>query len=103
MSLGQYAEAEALLLSVREIVERQGARPLIWRTRLALGHLYEAAGRPAEAQQEYLAARQMVEALAADVPDPTLRDELLRRTLAMLPRGYRPTTRQVPRPAGPAA
>ena len=49
-ALGRHAEAEALLLSVREIVQRQGARPLIWRTRMALGHLYEATGRADDAQ-----------------------------------------------------
>jgi DNA-binding NarL/FixJ family response regulator len=102
-ALGRHAEAEALLLSVREVVERQGTRPLIWRTGMALGRLYEATGRSADAQREYLAARQLVEALAADVPDTALRDELLRRTLAMLPRAYRPSTRPAPsagRPGG---
>jgi len=93
-ALGQHAEAEALLLGVREVVERQGARPLIWRTRIALGNLYEATGRPGEAQHEFLAARQVVEALAAGLPDPALRDELMRRALAMLPRSYRPIVRQ---------
>jgi DNA-binding NarL/FixJ family response regulator len=82
------------VLSVREIVVRQGTRPMIWRVRIALGNLYETMGRAAEAQQELLAARQVVEALAAGLPDPALRDELLRRVLAMLPRGYRPVTRQ---------
>jgi DNA-binding NarL/FixJ family response regulator len=45
----------------------------------------------------------MVETLAASLPEPALRNELLRRTLAMLPRSYRPTTRQAPsagRPGG---
>jgi DNA-binding CsgD family transcriptional regulator len=93
-ALGRHDEAEALLLSVREIVQQQGARPLIWRTHLALGNLHAAAGRTADAQPEYLAARQIVEALAASLPEPELHDELLRRTLAMLPRSYRPATRQ---------
>ena len=100
-ALGRTDEAEALLLSVREIVQRQGVRPLIWRTHLALGSLYEAAGRSTDAQPEYLAARQIVEALAASLPEPDLRDELLRRTLAMLPRSYRPSTRQVSTTARP--
>jgi DNA-binding CsgD family transcriptional regulator len=102
-ALGRHQEAEALLLSVREIVQRQGTRPMIWRTRLALGNLYEAAGRTGDAQHEYLAARQIIEALAAALPEAELRDELLRRAMAMLPRGYRPTTRQAPsasRPGG---
>ena len=102
-ALGQHAEAESLLLSIREIVQRQGARPMIWRTQMALGSLYEATGRTGEAQPEYLAARQLVEALAAGLPEPALRDELLRRMLAMLPRAYRPSTRQPPsagRPGG---
>jgi hypothetical protein len=67
-ALGQYAEAEALLLSVREVVQRQGTRPMIWRTQMALGHLYEATGRTEDAQHAYLAARQMVETLAASLP-----------------------------------
>jgi DNA-binding CsgD family transcriptional regulator len=102
-ALGRHQEAESLLLSVREIVQRQGTRPMIWRIRLARGNLYEAAGRTGDAQHEYLAARQIVEALAAALPEAELRDELLRRAMAMLPRSYRPTTRQAPsasRPGG---
>ena len=82
-----------MLLRAREIVQRQGTLPMIWRTQVALGNLYAATGRSADAQPEYLAARQTVEALAAGLPDPALRDELLKRALALLPRSYRPATR----------
>ena len=43
-------EAEALLLGVREIVQRQGVRSILWRVQLALGSLYDRAGRTEDAQ-----------------------------------------------------
>lgn len=91
--LGQYDLAEALLLSTLAIMQRQGRRPLIWRCQLALGQLYAATDRPDEAQQAYLTARQIVEALAADIPDAELRDEFLRQVATLLPRVHRPTAR----------
>jgi DNA-binding CsgD family transcriptional regulator len=101
--LGRTEEAEALLLGVREIVRRQGARSILWRVQVALGNLHDRAGRTEDAQPAYLAARQIVESFAAELPDPELRDILMRRTLAMLPRAYRPVTRPAPganRPGG---
>jgi DNA-binding NarL/FixJ family response regulator len=61
---------------------------------LALGDLYEQTGRPDLAQHAYLTARQVVEALAAGLPDPDLREQFSRRMLSLLPRAYRPTARQ---------
>ncbi len=94
LALERYDEAEAILLGVLEVVQRQGARPLIWRCQLALGDLYEQTGRPDLAQHAYLTARQVVEALAAGLPDPDLREQFSRRMLSLLPRAYRPTARQ---------
>jgi DNA-binding CsgD family transcriptional regulator len=94
LALGRHEEAEPLLLGVQEVVQRQGARPLIWRCHLALGDLYQATGRIEQAQHAYLTARQLVEVLAAGLPDPDLGEQFSRRMLSLLPRAYRPAARQ---------
>jgi DNA-binding CsgD family transcriptional regulator len=102
-ALGRTDEAEALLLRILENVQRQGVRPILWRVQLALGNLYDRAGRTEDAQSAFLAARQIVEVLAAALPDPELRDVLVRRVRSMLPRAYRPAARPAPsanRPGG---
>jgi DNA-binding CsgD family transcriptional regulator len=92
-ALGRHAEAEAQARSIREIVQRQGAQPLIWRADVALGHLFAATGRPQDAQVTFASARQVVETLAASLPDDALRETFQRRALALLPRGHRPAAR----------
>ena len=93
-ALGQHAEAERLLRDVLDTVQRQGAPGLTWRTHLLLGQLCDATGRAAEGQPHYLTARGIVEETASRLPEPDLRDDLLRRMLPMLPRAYRPSARQ---------
>jgi len=49
-------------------VRAQGAQPLLWRVHAALGSLYRATARPEEAEREFLAARTIIEELAANRP-----------------------------------
>jgi DNA-binding CsgD family transcriptional regulator len=84
-ALQRWPEAEAALQAALEGAARQGVRPLLWRIHLALGKLYQTQGRQEEAEQAFAAARTIIEELAANVPDPVLRDNFLQRALEMLP------------------
>jgi len=82
-ALQQTEEAEADFQAAREAARAQGARPLLWRIHAVLGSLYRATACPEEAEREFLAARTIVEELAANVPDEASRSNFLRRAGAM--------------------
>ena len=92
--LGRPDEALALLRPVLDVVRRQGARPLAWRCHAVLGDAYRAAGRAEDAQREHVAARSIVEELAAGLPDVAVREAFLRHATARLPRPYRLSPRR---------
>jgi predicted ATPase/DNA-binding CsgD family transcriptional regulator len=84
--LGKTHEAERDLLAAREAAVAQGARPLLWRIHVALGKLYRTQARRDEAEREISAAGDMIQTLAAIVPDEDLRRNFTERAMAMLPR-----------------
>jgi DNA-binding CsgD family transcriptional regulator len=84
-ALGQGTEAEVALRAAQKFAQAQEARPLLWRIQLALGQTYQAQKRQREAEAEFAAAQQMIEALAADLEDPVLRDNFRRQATAMIP------------------
>ncbi len=94
-ALQQWPEAEAALQAAQQGAARQGARPLLWRIQVALGQLYQAQARSEEAERAFATARAIIEELAANVPDPALRDNFLKRAIEMLP----PTPSLSPRQA----
>lgn len=53
--------------------------------------MYQSRGRREEAAEEFSAAREVIEALADNVPDQDLRRNFLERALALMPRGRAPT------------
>jgi hypothetical protein len=65
-------EAEATLLEARAVAEAQRVQSLSWQIQVALGRLYHSCLRRRDAAQAYAAARQMVEQLAATIPDAGL-------------------------------
>ncbi len=78
-------EAEVAFKRVQEMAETQGVRPMQWRMGIALGNLYHAQGRIAEAEQAFATARTLIEELAATIADEPLRDNFLRQATDMLP------------------
>jgi DNA-binding NarL/FixJ family response regulator len=76
------------------VTRAQGARALLWRTHVALGDLYRASQRSEEADREFRAARTVVEELAADLPDDSLRQALLQGVAGLLPRPSRMSSRR---------
>jgi DNA-binding NarL/FixJ family response regulator len=84
-------EAEAALKAAQAIAMAQEVRPMQWRISATLGNVYQSQGRSIEAEQEFSAARVLIEELAANVADEPLRDNLLRQATALLPRKRPPS------------
>jgi DNA-binding CsgD family transcriptional regulator len=93
-ALGKTGEAEVALPAAREATFTQGARPLLWRIHVALGKLYQAQARRDEAEAEFSAARELIQALAANVPDKDLGQNFVEQAMAMMPRFPAPSPRR---------
>jgi DNA-binding NarL/FixJ family response regulator len=78
-------EAERAFQAAQDLAVTQGARPLQWRIGIALGNLYQAQGRNAEAEQVFASTRTLIEELATTMDDEPLRDNFLLQATAMLP------------------
>ncbi len=77
-ALGQTAEAETALRQAQAVAESRGESPMLWRIHLAVSRLYQAQGRQAEAAAEFEVAQSIIEALAASIPDASIRDNFQR-------------------------
>jgi hypothetical protein len=77
MLLNQRAEAEAELRTARAAAYEQGMRSVLWRIDLVLGNLYSVQRRHEEAERSFVAARALIDELAANLPGETLRDMFL--------------------------
>jgi ATP/maltotriose-dependent transcriptional regulator MalT len=84
-STTQLTEAFADLQTACQIELARGARPMVCRIHLALGQIHRAQNHLAEADQEFAQARQLLDELAADIPDQALRENFLTQTLALFP------------------
>ena len=84
-------EAEAAFLAARDAALRGGLRPVLWRIHLSLAHLYRAQRRRTESAREFAAARRLVEELAADIVDESVRDAFLTETVKLFPAARPPT------------
>lgn len=84
-TLGRTAEAEVALRAAREAAREQGSHPLLWQLHVSLGALFQAQGRREEAEREYVAARAVVEEMAASIPDEALRGQFRENALARIP------------------
>jgi ATP/maltotriose-dependent transcriptional regulator MalT len=84
-ALGRMKEAQDVLEAGREAAHAQEKRPILWRIQLSLGKVYQAQGRRKEAEAAFVAARALVEELAAHLADTTLRDIFLKGANALLP------------------
>jgi DNA-binding CsgD family transcriptional regulator len=83
------ADAEAALLTAREIAERLGARPLLWQVAARLGRLWNRGNRAVDARRAYHAAQTLIAALAAGRADGVARERFRTHALAEIPPAYR--------------
>jgi class 3 adenylate cyclase/DNA-binding CsgD family transcriptional regulator len=83
--LNRPAEAETALQAAHTAALTRSLRPLQWRIAIDLGNLYHAQRRDEEAKQAYAIAQELIEALAAPIPDIALRAHFLHLATALLP------------------
>jgi DNA-binding CsgD family transcriptional regulator len=97
-ALDQPSQTEAAWQAALRHPLTQARRPLLWRIHMALGKWYQTQRRFDEARRELAAAGEIVAALAAPIPDSTLREEFQRRALALRPAlpAPRPSAKPVP-------
>ncbi|HZU67109.1 MAG TPA: AAA family ATPase [Ktedonobacteraceae bacterium] len=95
-ALQQPIEAEAAFARAREIAREYGARPVLWHIYLASGNLYLARGRNVEAEQEFAAARTLIEELATNIDNEPLRNNFLDQATALLPQQHPQLPKQAP-------
>ena len=86
MLLQQTAEAETALQAAQAGAMTQGTRPLLWRISIDLGKLYQTQLRDEEAALAFATAQDLIEELAAPIPDTSLRDHFLHHATALIPR-----------------
>jgi len=99
VALHREAEAESVLQAAQAAAHTQGLRPWLWRIYLDLGKLYAAQRRSEEAEYAFLTTQEIVEELAANVPDGALRENFLSRVTAQLPRSRPLSPRRVTKSA----
>jgi DNA-binding CsgD family transcriptional regulator len=85
VALHQRAEAKIALQRAQEIANAQGARSIQWRISVALGKLYQALHHHEEAELAFSTAQRIIEELAANIPDKSLREHFLASATAMIP------------------
>jgi len=99
VALHREAEAETVLQAAQAAAHAQGLRPWLWRIYLDLGKLYAAQRRSEEAEHAFLTTQEIVEELAANVPDGALREIFFSRVTAQLPRSRPLSPRRVTKSA----
>jgi DNA-binding CsgD family transcriptional regulator len=99
VALHREAEAETVLQAAQAAAHAQGLRSWLWRIYLDLGKLYAAQRRSEEAEYAFLATQEIVEELAANIPDGVLRENFLSRATAQLPRSRSLSPRRVTKSA----
>ncbi len=92
VALHRFAEAETMYTAALEIASASGARPAHWRICVALGRLYQAQERKAEAEVMFTTARTQIKELAATIPMKPLQEIFHARAESLLP-GTRPLAR----------
>ncbi|CAN5686953.1 hypothetical protein BH23CHL2_BH23CHL2_27530 [soil metagenome] len=92
--LGLLEEAEAALDDAVQGAVAAGRPGHAWQAQLALGRFLRMQRRYSAADAAFEAARATVEAMAATVPDQTLREVFLTNAAGLLPESGKPTERQ---------
>ncbi len=92
VALRQWEAAEATFQSALATAQAQATPRFVWSLHLALGKLYQAQRRSADAAQAFVAARSGVDGIAASVSDRELRDNFVYQASRLMP---------TPRPRSP--
>ena len=91
--LYQTERAEAVLQAAFATALAQGAPSLQWRIAIDLGKLYHTQQRDGEAKRSFGMAQELLQELAASIPDHALQKHFLEQAIALLPHSYSPQSR----------
>jgi DNA-binding CsgD family transcriptional regulator/tetratricopeptide (TPR) repeat protein len=95
--LNRLEEAEAAFVAAQASAVYQGIRRQLWPIHAGLGRLYRRQRRSAEADEQFAAARDLIDSLAATVPDESLGRQFQQKALATLPAAASLTSRRAAR------
>lgn len=74
---GRLEDADSLLQSAIGNAQASGEQFLLWRVHANRGYILRAEGRLVEAEHEYMAARTLIDRLAATIPDKNLQGKFI--------------------------
>ncbi len=94
VGIGRLAEAEAVWQAALSQSAAQGTLPMLWRIHAALSRLYQTTGQREKARTATQAAEEIINQLAANVSDVSLRHTFLQQTQIYLPHLSPPTANQ---------
>jgi DNA-binding NarL/FixJ family response regulator len=94
LGLGRRVEAEAALPTAEAGAQAQGFRPLLWRILADLARAHQSRRLNEPAASALAAARNLVETLAAPLPEDRLRQRFVEQALASLPSVPAPAAQQ---------
>jgi DNA-binding CsgD family transcriptional regulator len=86
LALKQFKKAERSLEGAKQGAEERQALPLLWQIHARLGWLHKAQKNGDRSEREFARARQVIGALAENIPDETLRTSFLQAALERLPK-----------------
>jgi tetratricopeptide (TPR) repeat protein len=81
---GRTENACSLLQLANENAQATGERFLLWRIHARLGQLFHTMGHQEAAEKEFLAARALIDELAANIPEETLKDKFRQGAYSIL-------------------
>ena len=87
VALSRFEEAVHAFEEAKRGAKTRHDRSILWRVQRSFGQLYHRLKREEQAQGEYSASREVIEALAATIDETALREHFLRTALASLPQG----------------
>jgi DNA-binding NarL/FixJ family response regulator len=96
---GSARDAKEVLAAAEASAAQAGIRPLLLHVRAALARLLRAGGRRDEADAQIQLALHLVDELAADIPEPSLRETFTSRARSLLPRQRAVSERRIAKAA----
>jgi DNA-binding CsgD family transcriptional regulator len=94
---GQWDTAQRYLREALDAAQVRGLPTLGWRMRRSLAHIYQQIHWHEEARAEFVAAHQIIDTLADQIPTESLRETFLREARALVPLPRSRTSRQTAR------
>jgi hypothetical protein len=92
--LGQWEPAIQILEAAKVGAEQREALPLLWQIHCLLGWLHREQKNTEQTEQEFAAARQIIQTLGANIEDGSVREEFISSACGNLPKEKTVSKRQ---------